>query len=360
METSLAWIAITGYAMVQNFVFFFLFITQRAIKSPIKWILSFLSICCGLLLFEQFLKMTYGYERFPHMIFAMSPLWYLLSPLLYFYLRIQTKGGGLRWYDLLHLLPFIFVILSSLNFYSLSEEAKLHYLGIYGRGEFTAPEHNLNYIVFFLQTLGYTLVSWQFVKSTKLSSQIKGWHKTLLASLVVFSGLGLFAVFSANAGSQKLLSLNSSLFILWLSAFILSLFIRSTRNPSQLYFKPSLMKGGKDLEALIPTIQSIITHMESEKPYRDPNYNIHQMAHTLGYSKNHLAQAIKQNTNLNFRDFLNTYRIQEAKEKLAHPESRQYTIQSIVEEVGFKSSATFYRVFKKHEGITPTTFIKQG
>ena len=73
MEASFGWVTITGYAMIQNIAFFFLFLSQGSAKPPIRWILALISLCAGLLLFEQFVRLTIGYERLPHLIFAMSP-----------------------------------------------------------------------------------------------------------------------------------------------------------------------------------------------------------------------------------------------------------------------------------------------
>ena len=358
MEASLGWVTITGYAMIQNVVFFFLFLTQQSAKRPIKWILAFISLCAGLLLFEQFFRLTFGYERFPHIIFAMSPLWYLIGPLLYFYLRTQLRGKSFSWVDLLHLLPMLFVFFNSLEFYGFSAATKLHYIQRYGQGEYTAPVHNLNYVLFLVQVAGYVIASLWLLKTTARPNPNQRWHLTLLVGMVLFAGLGMLAVFSANAGNQRLIRLNSQLFILWLTAYIFFIFIRSTRRPEQLYFKYKNQLVPNTAANYAQTMQIVSRYLQTDKPYRDPNYNIHQLAQTLGYSKNHLQQAIKKQAAQSFRDLLNTYRIEEAKAKLAQPENRRYTIQSIAESVGFQSPATFYRVFKKKEGLTPTAFVK--
>ncbi len=359
METPIEWIVITGYAMIQNVAFFFIFLSHKGIARPINWILSFTSLCCGLILLEDFISITYGYESFPHLIFSTSPLWYLLGPLIYCYLRTQLKGKGLSTYDLIHLIPFIIVLTSTWNFYTFSGGMKLNYVTNFGDGAYIAPEHNMNFILFSIQVMLYTLLSFRLFISSEQAKENRSWQRVLLMGLVVITGLSMFAIFAVNAGNPYWVEINGRLFLLWLAGFIFCVFFRSIRNPEQLYFKRKGTKPNGAFESLSNTMDHISSFMDSQKPYRDPDYDIHQLACILGCSKNHLQQAIRQDTDLNFREYLNTFRIQEAKEKLVLPENRQFTIESIAEEVGFKSIATFYRVFKKQEGVTPTKFINK-
>ncbi len=344
--------------MIQNIAFFFLFLTQKTANLFIRRILSFLSLCCALILAEEFLGFTYGFEQYPHMILATSPLWYLLAPLLYFYLRAQIKGHGLKWIDLLHLSPFLIVLFGSMDFYTFSGEAKLNYLESFRTGQFIAPVHNAHYILFFLQSIAYLGVCIWIFKTNASTKKIQMWQKICLICLLAFSLMGLTAIWFANTKSQFLIHLSADSFVVWLALFNLGILIQSIRYPNQLYFKLKERKAAKPEWNTHLIMDNINQYMEQQHPYRDPNYNIHQLVKALGYSKNQLEQIIKSNTNLNFRDFLNEYRIEEAKQKLVLPENHRFTIQSIAEEVGFKSSATFYRVFKKREGLTPKALMK--
>jgi AraC-like DNA-binding protein len=58
---------------------------------------------------------------------------------------------------------------------------------------------------------------------------------------------------------------------------------------------------------------------------------------------------------VNFYDFVNKYRVEEAK-RLLLDNNRNYKIIAIAYEVGFNSKATFNRVFKKFTGLTPSDF----
>jgi len=59
---------------------------------------------------------------------------------------------------------------------------------------------------------------------------------------------------------------------------------------------------------------------------------------------------------MSFPDFINSFRIEEAKKKLIEPNPA--TIFAISLDVGFNSKAAFYTAFKKNTQMTPTEFKK--
>ena len=70
---------------------------------------------------------------------------------------------------------------------------------------------------------------------------------------------------------------------------------------------------------------------------------------TPGY----LSQLFKQETGINFLDFLNQHRIQKAKEYLTGTFLKNY---EIADKVGFKDEKYFSQVFKRYTGLTPTLY----
>ena len=56
---------------------------------------------------------------------------------------------------------------------------------------------------------------------------------------------------------------------------------------------------------------------------------------------------------MNFNEFVNHYRINEAKRLIQDSENELYTLDYIAEKSGFGSINSFSRVFKAFEGVTP-------
>ncbi len=93
--------------------------------------------------------------------------------------------------------------------------------------------------------------------------------------------------------------------------------------------------------------------------YQDPDLNREGLADSLGVSPRSLSSLINGHYGMNFYDFVNQYRVQEAKEKLADPSNANLTVQRIFEDAGFNSKSTFNTLFKKATGKTPSEFRRQ-
>jgi AraC-like DNA-binding protein len=103
-------------------------------------------------------------------------------------------------------------------------------------------------------------------------------------------------------------------------------------------------------------VQRLFSVMENERPYTDGKLTLAKLAKRLSISSHHLSQILNDRVQQNFFDFVNSYRIEEAKRKLIEPATQHYSILGIAEEVGFNSKSAFNNAFKKHTNMTPTEF----
>jgi len=76
----------------------------------------------------------------------------------------------------------------------------------------------------------------------------------------------------------------------------------------------------------------------------------------MGLSKHVLSQVINEHFKMNFFEFTNCYRIEDAKRKLVHKDYSPFTIAAAS---GFRSTSTFYKIFGELVGMSPTTYQKQ-
>ncbi|MGL5645275.1 helix-turn-helix domain-containing protein [Cetobacterium sp.] len=97
---------------------------------------------------------------------------------------------------------------------------------------------------------------------------------------------------------------------------------------------------------------------EKIKSYIDNNYHLDfsldNLADYLGLSFKYTSILFKKVMGDNFKNYINVYRIEKAKEILK--EKKDIKIKDLAEELGYNSSNTFIRIFKKYEGISPTQF----
>lgn len=97
-------------------------------------------------------------------------------------------------------------------------------------------------------------------------------------------------------------------------------------------------------------------YMEVERPHLDSKLTLPQLAKQIGISPNYLSQVINEQYKKNFFDFINDYRVEEAKRLLTDSTKANLSIVSVAYESGFNSKSAFYTAFKKNAGITPTNF----
>jgi AraC-like DNA-binding protein len=66
---------------------------------------------------------------------------------------------------------------------------------------------------------------------------------------------------------------------------------------------------------------------------------------------------VNHQAGLNFQQFVNLYRVEEAKKKILSTSFGNLTLYGIALHCGFKNKSTFYKVFKEATGFTPKDFI---
>ncbi len=99
--------------------------------------------------------------------------------------------------------------------------------------------------------------------------------------------------------------------------------------------------------------------MDEKKLYLDAELTIEQLAEAIPCSRHHLSQALNQQLQKSFYDYINAYRVEETKTLLADPLKTNHKIASIAYDAGFNSLSAFNDIFKKFTGSTPSQYRKQ-
>jgi AraC-like DNA-binding protein len=99
--------------------------------------------------------------------------------------------------------------------------------------------------------------------------------------------------------------------------------------------------------------------MEIEKVYNDPDISLASLAEKLSISTHLLSQVLNERLNRNFSDFINSYRIEEARRIFRAPGGAREKVEMVAFDVGFKTLMAFYNAFKKYTRMTPAQYKKK-
>ncbi len=114
-----------------------------------------------------------------------------------------------------------------------------------------------------------------------------------------------------------------------------------------------------DTERAEEILFKLLALMEKEKVYLDADLTLKKLSERLMIHYNHLSRIINEKLQHSFNDFVNKYRIEEARKKLLDPVEGKKTVLEIAYDTGFYSKSVFNTAFKKFTGMTPSQFRKK-
>jgi AraC-like DNA-binding protein len=130
-------------------------------------------------------------------------------------------------------------------------------------------------------------------------------------------------------------------------------------EPSETLEKVSHQPATKSLPKNYREEASQLTRvMEMKKPFLEPMLTIYDLSKLMDIPPHQLSKVINSEFHCNFFEFINSYRVEEFKQKSFSREYKNLTILAVALECGFNSKSAFNRIFKESTGVTPGDFIK--
>ncbi|WP_289031271.1 helix-turn-helix domain-containing protein [uncultured Paraglaciecola sp.] len=311
----------------------------------------------------------------PNLFFVGSLAYCLDAALLYFYIRSSVYSDfKITKKDLLHLIPFVaYAVYLIVVYYSLSDLAKqisIENWELYHTWHFIASDTAIKLLRMFYIVSCFVLIARYHSRHKEARADIStidlNWLKLLLVGFLIIMFveviLSVLKVVNLSVEIDVSTLIGLGLFSYYATFLLVVslLFYSVTKSHS---IMPILAQTpeqvGDDKNAQQPSYtQRIETIMESEKPYLLPDITIDELAKTLDVSTKDLSVTLNRHFQVNFYEFINKYRIDEAKQLLVN--APQKSITEIFYEVGFNSKSVFYTFFKKKEGMTPSEYKKRN
>ena len=328
-----------------------------------------------------------------------TPIYLLIGPSLYFYLRGVIKDDFIwKKTDLIHLIPATVQLILILPYtfgYSYDEKVYLiadiqnnpsDYLTTYFNLVFNAVQTEAIrigsfsiYLIFSFSVLIKYIV--RSAGSAIINIQrhiILRWLIYLHISLFLILGLYIYLLnqsyidvnFAIKPESYKvqnslafLISINNlSLFLI--PEILFGLIIpkkpsNSVNLGSDLEDKDRQKPPLKDIEYLTELSDRIDQIMSQEQPFLKSDFKLPHLAGALNVPEHHLASCLRNIKETTFTDLKNLYRINAFKDRIDNDALKNLTIDALSLECGFQSKSSFYSVFKKHEGMTPMEYLSK-
>ncbi len=207
------------------------------------------------------------------------------------------------------------------------------------------------YYVIFGHLMGYLWFSIHLLVKQKKQSQrpILIWYRNL-----VFGVVFIWVFYIGNVSGFIPIYIGGAICYTFLIYVFSFLFLKKHSFQLEKYKGQSL--DGVTTTKLMHEVKALF---EEKSVYLNPKISLAEVAHTVGTTTKVLSRVINESTDKNFSEFVNSYRIEKAKQLLIAPETKNEKIASIAYDSGFNNVTTFNLAFKGSTRLTPSEFRKQ-
>lgn len=303
-----------------------------------------------------------------------EPFVLCIAPAFYFFLYevIRRKSLKFKQYWFHFLLPLAYAF-TQLPYYLAPLQVKLNaYLGAYHSNlrfasipksfeygyHWIKDEFQLLVLVNFLfyVILGVKLV-WEERNRIQLNPRESNLNRYLFSRtsmlFLIFTFCVAFYVFYTyeDDGGDHYISMAQTI-IVYFTTYVLLVESRFFENSWFADKYETLTNNSLDFD-------SVENYLHNNQYFLDTEVSLKSLAEKLQVGKNTLSKAINLNAGMNFNDYINQKRVQEAKNRLVNDQYAHLTIEAIGQSVGFNSKSAFYTAFKKHTNTSPSTFVKE-
>ena len=356
-----------------------LFLTLLLLTKPVNKeankLLAYLIVAYTAFIVEQALAATPITRDYPHLIGLAQGAVFLQGPLHFLYARtLITSRRPARRGLLVHLAPFcLFYLYFLFPFYLRSGPEKVAFMQAIAEEGLTPALRVASWGVL-LQGLVYMTLTLRLLRQhgrtikASLSSieEINlHWLRAITVLTLAIWVVGVFIELLQTFGLDEPVRATVPISITALIYVMGYLGLRQPEIFSDTLERPptsskeegeKYRRSGLSRERAEALQARLIDLMETERPFVESSLKLSHLARLAGMSPNHLSQVINELRGQNFYDFVNGYRIEEAKGMILDPSRSSMTMLSIAYEVGFNSKSAFNTAFKKHTGTTPSKF----
>lgn len=326
-----------------------------------------------------------------------SPLWYLLGPVLFFYVKgtlTDKRAFSSKW-DYLHFLPALIHLIGIWPYIMKPFAEKVQIASLIIQNMDYLKQINPNWLypsvwAFVARPvllLGYLAVCaywvWGFANGNDKFKQLPykqfiityRWLIILLATVTVI-GINIMLLtvtFWENPISASLINSDPIHNLSGIAFLIMSLSILIF--PQVLYGMPSSTVAAQKAKRKKKEAQpvgltneedpfyelalQIKQYLDTEKPFLNPEFSSADIAVAMNVPQHHVAYCFNSVFQTKFTKLRAEMRVAYAKELLKSGLSESLSIDGIGYKSGFSTRSNFYNTFKTETGLTPSEYLEQ-
>ncbi|QJR81368.1 helix-turn-helix transcriptional regulator [Alteromonas pelagimontana] len=299
----------------------------------------------------------------PNIFFLLNSFYVLDTPLLYLFIcSLVNPVFRLKPVHALHLIPALIMAgFLYTHFYSLSIDERIIQVRTYSFADlnYTAMDFAMKLYRLIFVGLAIRLILHSFpalhrIHAPEWLGKAASAFAVVLVWELMLSGIKLYhALFTlpnydiveiVGLTDYYLLFLLLNLILFWSASSLIK-----KEQPKPVDKEPVNLSYVEKLER----------SMAVEKLYLNQNLSFERLAENLDIPVKDLSHTINRHYNVNFYEYLNGYRIQEARRLLEDPTQSHRSITDIFYDAGFNSKSVYNTLFKKKFSLTPSQYRKQ-
>ena len=333
-------------------------------------------------------------RQYPHLLRTFSHIEFAFFPLLYLSVKYLVSNPD-KFYkkDLLHFIPLLFNVILYSGFYFKTGDEKIAMINSNGGYYFVA--NIISDEILALQGIIYPILA--LIILGNYNRRVKDYQsnidKTVLKGMKIGTILALIAwIIGAVAANLHIMRIDIGidLFLFVYLSIVIIIYVISyvalkspeifklsekhitpfytqqldiiedegakTRPPAESISTSSQVISSEDAQFKKWNNQ-LVEFIKENKSYLDPELSLQDLANELKISRHQLSAVINKKQQMNFYEFVNTYRVNEVKRLMQDPKKRHLKIVSLAYEAGFNSKASFNRIFKQLTNQTPSEYL---
>lgn len=320
-----SWTVLFLIASVQGLLLGLMILWKR--RDPSHSLLAYIILIYSVILTHYVAYWTGLMVHLPVYIWILGGLTFVIAPLYYFFLKKRPHNESIGWHSvpfLLYLITFFLQLIFRINLGKYIQIAQVIHLIFYA-------------------SLCYKLM--------KQNDQQDGWLASVALSFYIYVAgfttyyfLFWFEILTPQQDYIISLIMTGFIYYIGYKGFMMTELVMQTRRNESPF-------SSAFIESLTNKME---TWLDSQNAYLESEYKIADLSTDMATPVHVLSHVINSNYGVSFNEWINAHRIEHAKALIK--QAPDQTLISIAYQSGFNNKVSFIKNFKKHVGMTPTSF----